>query len=76
MHCEKNSPNLHKFVSIRKEAILSVPYDFILCCRCFTVKKSGSYMCKKSAKTDKAKIREIPAPHLLTEKSLSRGANL
>ncbi len=37
---------------------------FILFRRCFTVRKSGSYMCKKSAKTDQAKIREILAPHL------------
>ncbi len=28
-------------------------------------RKAGSYMCKKSAKTDKAKIREILEPHLL-----------
>ncbi len=38
---------------------------FILCRRCLTVRKSGSYTCKKSAKTDQAKIREILAPHLL-----------
>ncbi len=37
---------------------------FIQCRRCFIVRKSGSYMCKKSAKTDQAKIREISAPHL------------
>ncbi len=41
--------------------------SFILCCRCFNVKETREllYKCKKSAKRDKAKIREILAPHLL-----------
>ena len=54
------------FVSIRKESntIRSVRVLFYAV-DVFLSRKSGSYMCKKSAKTDKAKIREILAPHLL-----------
>ncbi len=59
--CKADRPEFAKFVSIRKEAILPIHIlfrtRFILCCQCFTVKKIQElrYMCKKSAKRDKAK---------------------
>jgi hypothetical protein len=54
-------PNL---LAKEKGAILSVPYEFFLFCRCFIVKEIRDLHGKESAKRDKAKIREILAPHL------------
>jgi hypothetical protein len=58
-----NPLNFAKFFSIRKEAILSVPYEvYSMLLMFYCQENPGSYTCKKSAKTDTAKIREILAP--------------
>jgi hypothetical protein len=51
----KSLNNFAKCVSIRKEAIEPAPYEVYLMSLMYHSKKSGSYMFKKSAKTDQAK---------------------